>query len=501
MPLEFVLNGSVVSVPDARGSLLEVLRDRLGVRSAKDGCSPQGQCGCCTVWVDGAPRVSCVTPATRIAGREVTTLEGLADAGAWAERFVATGASQCGFCTPGIIMRLAALDPDARSEGRVRDALLAHLCRCTGWNTIVEAVTVDVPLRRDLRLAAQRAAIEGGVPQHIGVDAALGRSGFPCDTAPLDALVAVLGADGEWHVGESLDDARRIAGRVQGRRTTEPLRWPLEVPDGDWVRTLRTTWVEPAYLEPAAAWCRPGDDPVCELANGGAFGAKSPVELVTLGRVARRLADRHGRPVIVAHSRDDAVRLGAKRPPVAGGVRADGTGVLRVVRTPGIAAAIEAVAPGLVVEEVDVVGPPTSAAVRAAGWAEAVALLDVPVVRAPSGATAHAGIAPDGTVRVSVACGDALDEVVLRSYVMGAAAMALGWVRSEAVGVDEAGTPLDVTVRSFGVLRAVDMPPIEVHLEPSEGPAVNGSDAAFAAVAIAAWRHAGFPERWPTLRT
>ena len=71
------VNGEPVSVPDDAGSLLDALRDHLGLRSAKDGCSPQGQCGCCTVWVDGAPRVACVTPVSRVAGREVTTLEGL----------------------------------------------------------------------------------------------------------------------------------------------------------------------------------------------------------------------------------------------------------------------------------------------------------------------------------------------------------------------------------------------------------------------------------------
>src|SRR5438128_8953530 len=102
----FRLNGRVVEVPDDGSSLLAVLRDRLGLTSAKDGCSPQGQCGCCTVLVDGAPRVACVTPARRVAGRSITTIEGM-DAAVrrrWADAFVATGASQCGFCTPGIIV-------------------------------------------------------------------------------------------------------------------------------------------------------------------------------------------------------------------------------------------------------------------------------------------------------------------------------------------------------------------------------------------------------------
>src|SRR4051794_20562913 len=93
------VNGRAVSVADDGASLLEVLRDRLGLSSVKDGCSPQGQCGCCTVLVDGQPRVSCVTPARRVDGRAITTIEGLAetDRRAWGESFCAAGASQCGF--------------------------------------------------------------------------------------------------------------------------------------------------------------------------------------------------------------------------------------------------------------------------------------------------------------------------------------------------------------------------------------------------------------------
>ena len=78
--IDFSVDGRDVAVDDDGASLLEVLRDRVGVRSVKDGCSPQGQCGCCTVLVDGAPRVSCVTPARRVAGRQVTTPDGM-DAG------------------------------------------------------------------------------------------------------------------------------------------------------------------------------------------------------------------------------------------------------------------------------------------------------------------------------------------------------------------------------------------------------------------------------------
>ncbi len=514
--IRFSLNRTPVVVPDDGCSLLEALRDRLGVRSAKDGCSPQGQCGCCTVWVDGSPRVSCVTPAARVRDREVTTIEGLDDAtrDAWSQAMWATGGSQCGFCTPGIVMRLAAAagGGDGVIDQDIDQALLAHLCRCTGWQTVREAAHCVVDGRRaasrpstgrDRDHAERRAAIEGGTMQRVSPDVALGAGGFADDSAPAGALVAVRGDDGEWVVGETLTEARRLAGKIQGRRTTAPITWPIDVPAGDWVRTLRTTWVEPAYLEPDASWCVPGGEPFPPLGNGGAFGGKI-ASLV--GRVASELADRHGRAVRVLFSREDVVRLGPKRPPLAGGIRSDGSGVVRVARTTGVRAAIAAIAPAFEIEEVDVSGPATSLELRGAGWAEAAVLRcsltagPVDTVVAPNGATARASVGADGAVSVAVRCGEPLDEVVLRSYAIGAAHMALGWVRSEGLAVDGSGMVHDLTIRSFGVLRAVDVPPIVVEIEPDDGAPVNGSDAVFAAVAAAAWRHAGYPPAWPALR-
>ena len=121
-------------------------------------------------------------------------------------------------------------------------------------------------------------------------------------------------------------------------------------------------------------------------------------------------------------------------------------------------------------------------------------------VVSPDGGQAVAVVEPSGRVAVSVRCGRPLDEVVLRSYCIGAAHQALGWVRSEAIAVDDRGEPHDLTIRSFGVLRAQDMPHVDVTIEPDDGEPVNGSDAVFAAVAAAAWRAAGFPPRWPCAR-
>lgn len=545
---EIEVNGKPVSVPDTGATLLDVLREQLGLHSVKDGCSPQGQCGCCTVLVDGQARVSCVTPARRVRGRSVTTVEGLTDEErtGWSSAFCAAGGSQCGFCTPGIVLRLESLRRRGTERSdlpAVENALLAHLCRCTGWRTVLDAwsiagtpdATVGAePGAHGTRPGAERRAdLEGRTPQLVRPSVALGEGGFADDTVPPGALVAVPNADGGWAVGETLAEARAASGKVQGRRTTVDPSPPLELPPGRWDLTLRTSWVEPAYLETDASWCEPGGEPASPLANGGAFGGKvsSPA-----AAAARRLADEHGRAVRVVLSREDAVRLGPKRPPIAAGVRHDGTGVVRVVRTPGIADAVRSAAPGFEVEEVDVPGPATSADLRAAGWAEALVLLAGARVAAgaeglegselagdrrdgwrisadrigeggagvevwsPDGAFARAAVSlgDEPGIRIEVGAGDPLDEIVLRSYCVGAAHMALGWVTSEGLAVDAGGEVHDLTIRSFGILRAVDTPPVEVTIEPASGPPVNASDTVFAAVAAAAWIAQGLAPEWPT---
>jgi hypothetical protein len=277
------------------------------------------------------------------------------------------------------------------------------------------------------------------------------------------------------------------------------------LPAGEWALTLRTTWVDPAYLEPDASWCVPGGEPASPLANGGAFGGKrsSPAPAA-----ARQLAERYGRPVRVLLAREDVARMGPKRPPIAAGLRADGTGVVRVVRTPGFEDVFHRVLPGMTVEEVSLPGPPTAMDLRAAGWAEAAVLaaalryqLDCtpPTVISPDGAVASARMGSDGTITVDVSCGPPLDSVVLRSYCTGAAHQGLGWVTSEGLAVGADGEVLDLTVRSFGVLRARDTPAIDIVVHDDRGPrlAVNGSDAVFAAVAAAVWINRGLPTDWP----
>jgi hypothetical protein len=392
---------------------------------------------------------------------------------------------------------------------------------------------------RDLAAAALRATIEGGAPQRVGTEVVLGDGGFADDTCPPDALVAVPDGRGGYAVGATLAEARRRAGKVQGRNIPGPLAHPVDVPAGRWDVTLRTTWVEPAYLETDASWCAPGAEPVSACANGGAFGGKqrSPAS-----GAARRLADELGRPVRVLWSREDVVRLGPKRPPVGAGVDADGCGVLRVGVTAhegddpgapdtawneaawdGACGRATSVAPGLSIETVPVGGPRISLDLRAALWAEAAVLdaavgtfgrrgvgggrradgpADEPVeVVAPSGGRAAVGWSPGGPVEVEVDAGRVLDEVVLRSYCIGAVHQALGWVLSEGIATDEHGEVRDLTVRSFGILPARAMPEVRVTVTSSPGPPVNGSDAVFAAAAAACWIGRGLSPAWPIERS
>lgn len=128
--------------PDA--PLLYVLRDHLDLTGAKYGCG-EGQCGACTVLVDGAATRSCITPVSAIAGKQVLTIEGLADTGRLhpvQESFIKCDAMQCGYCTPGMILSSVALlrKTPSPSESEIKQALEGNICRCGTYNRIVAAI-------------------------------------------------------------------------------------------------------------------------------------------------------------------------------------------------------------------------------------------------------------------------------------------------------------------------------------------------------------------------
>ena len=148
-----MLNGNAVTAePDEETSLLELLREQLGVRSVKDGCAPEGSCGACTVMVDGRAVVSCAQKARRFEGKHVVTHEGLSDEDRrrWSESFVAAGASQCGYCSPGIVMKAEALlhKNSEPSREEIAHALLGNLCRCTGYVKVIDAIELAAAARR-----------------------------------------------------------------------------------------------------------------------------------------------------------------------------------------------------------------------------------------------------------------------------------------------------------------------------------------------------------------
>ncbi|HUW13453.1 MAG TPA: (2Fe-2S)-binding protein [Anaerolineae bacterium] len=157
--LDMILNGKEVSVEVEPGDILAtVLRDRLGLIGTKVSCG-EGECGSCTVLVDGRTVTSCIYPALKAQGREVTTIEGLGTASRLhpiQQAFVDVTAPQCGYCIPGMVLSAKALlDENPRpTRQEIRKGLSGNVCRCTGYYQIVEAI----------ELAAQRMAGEGGAP-------------------------------------------------------------------------------------------------------------------------------------------------------------------------------------------------------------------------------------------------------------------------------------------------------------------------------------------------
>jgi selenium-dependent xanthine dehydrogenase len=186
--VEFTLNGKAVSAEPVEGtSLLELLREEMGVRSVKDGCAPEGSCGACTVIVDGRAVVSCAQKAHRFEGKHVTTHEGLSaeERLRWSECFVAAGASQCGYCSPGIVMKAEALlhrHPDPTRD-EIEHALLGNLCRCTGYVKVIDAIELAAAARRGEPLPEPDRSGRVGTrtARYRGTDLALGDSTFVGD--------------------------------------------------------------------------------------------------------------------------------------------------------------------------------------------------------------------------------------------------------------------------------------------------------------------------------
>ncbi len=189
------VNGAQVTISSRHPHLLSALREELNVTSAKDGCSPSGQCGCCTVLIDGKAVVSCQQSVEKVRDANIVTLEGIDDAErkVYADAFTACGGLQCGFCIPGIVVRAKA-QVDKKGAGLQREDMArhlgAHLCRCTGYVKVLDAIesvakgTIPPPL------------VSGGIgsngPKYEGESLTLGDRGYVDDIRVPGLLHAAL---------------------------------------------------------------------------------------------------------------------------------------------------------------------------------------------------------------------------------------------------------------------------------------------------------------------
>lgn len=254
--ISLTVNGAPVTVeahPDE--TLLDVLREHLGLTSPKDGCQPEGYCGCCTVLVDGRARVACSQPASAFAGTSVVTLDGLPEREreAFALAFSATGASQCGFCSPGIVVKAATLlrkTPRPPRE-QIAKTLGAHLCRCTGYVKILDAIELAGRLlsgEAEPRLE-WTGRVGSRAPRYEGAELALGMKPFINDMSVPGMLHGALRFSEHPRAAVKKIDISKatalpgvvkvvLAGDVPGERSVGCIHndWPVFIAKGETTR-------------------------------------------------------------------------------------------------------------------------------------------------------------------------------------------------------------------------------------------------------------------------
>ncbi|MCA1664422.1 MAG: selenium-dependent xanthine dehydrogenase [Myxococcales bacterium] len=255
--IELVLNGEARAVDAHEGAtLLEVIREGCGVTSPKDGCSPTGQCGCCTVLVDGQAKVACAMPADKAAGRKIVTLEGVDDRSrrVFARAFAVSAAVQCGFCIPGIVVRAHHILKKAPlpTRAEIAQGLGAHLCRCTGYVKIIDAIELASKVlagTAELPEGDWSGKVGTSLPKYEAEALALGDRKYIDDLVVPDLLhgAVVLSAHPRARVraidlsaARALPGVRAIvgAGDVPGQRWQGLIYpdWPLFVAPGEETR-------------------------------------------------------------------------------------------------------------------------------------------------------------------------------------------------------------------------------------------------------------------------
>ena len=296
----FELNGSQVVADDGHPHLLAALRDELGIISPKDGCSPSGQCGCCTVLVDGKARVACQTPMEKADGASILTLEGVdaAERERYATVFAAHGALQCGFCIPGIIMRVKAL-LDKKGSALTRENasrhLGGHLCRCTGYIKILDAV--DSLAAGEVPVALPCGGIGTSGIRYEAAELSLGDRPFIDDLAPAGLLHGALRlADHARADVVRMDTSAAMA--VEGVRAVFTA---ADVPGELRVGIIHTDW--PVFIPEGGRTSYLGDVMAIVVADTRQT-ARRAAELVDIEYVPLTV---FSDPVVAAASDEDAV--------------------------------------------------------------------------------------------------------------------------------------------------------------------------------------------------
>ena len=247
--LACTVNGESISVdlPAADLTLLDVLRDYLGITSPKNGCQPQAQCGCCTVLMEDKPVLSCALRADKVQGKSITTLEGLDEEhrAKISESFVQCGGVQCGFCIPGFAMRAVGLcdkNPDPTRE-EIAASCKSHLCRCTGYTQIIDSIEQYARVRRgeampEITAADQSGRVGTSLPRYTGHDAVLGDRAFVDDMTVSGLLFGGL---------RLADHPRAVVRRIDGARALEMagvhrIVTAAEIPGDHYVGLIEKDW-------------------------------------------------------------------------------------------------------------------------------------------------------------------------------------------------------------------------------------------------------------------
>lgn len=390
-PIRFTLDGVEVSVDvDPKASTLSVLRDTLGVLTGKAGCSPQGLCGCCTALIEGKPRLTCTLPVKSLAGKAVTTMAGVDEAvrSRIVDAFVASGASQCGYCTPGIVLSTAAWlsGRDSATQAPTADdvhrILGPHTCRCTGYVAIAEGIRVaagstllptaagtdagalvtgerpfvgDLVREGMLYGAIVLAPVVTGVLERIEFPELAGARAIPLKAAGDQILhagdiIAAIAAD-SWAEARALAKATvvrvtpaavEVGAVARGRRVTGTLGDVAAESD------ISIAASDPVFLEPECALAVPDGEAIVVYSAGHdavatasalSAGVGVPVRVIlvpsggsyggkdapTVELAAALLAREIERPVRVSVSLEEGMRLHPRRPAVVGSASIVGT--------------------------------------------------------------------------------------------------------------------------------------------------------------------------------